>query len=116
MKDYDLSSISPIEFEELCCDILAVKFGVDVKNGKPGKDSGVDGVFRIGDKRVVVQAKHYLLSSYVGLRATLRKSEVLKARAMVALDRYILMTSCELNDENRREIVKIYGGIIKKII
>ena len=113
MNDYDLSSISPVEFEELCCDVLSVKFGAEVKNGKSGKDSGIDGIFRIGDKRIVVQAKHYLLSSYTGLRAKLLKSEVFKARAKVVSYRYILMTSCELSDSNRREIVKIYGGIIK---
>ena len=116
MAEFDLFAISDKEFEELCCDILAANFGVDVKSGKPGRDSGIDGVFRIGESRVVLQAKQYAADGYSSLRNVLKKSEVIKAKERVSGDRYILMTSCELNDDNRREIVQLYDGVIENEI
>ena len=116
MAEFDLFAISDKEFEELCCDILAANFGVDVKSGKPGRDSGIDGVFRIGESRVVLQAKQYASDGYSSLRNVLKKSEVIKAKERVSGNRYILMTSCELNDDNRREIVQLYDGVIENEI
>lgn len=113
MRDLDLFAISDREFEELCCEILAVKFKADVKHGKPGKDSGIDGVFRISSERIVVQANQYAADGYSSLKSVLKKSEVFKAKQKVAADRYILMTSCELSANNRHEILDLYNGIIR---
>lgn len=112
MTDLNLFAISDREFEDLCCDILSVKFGVDVKHGKAGRDSGIDGVFRLSDKKIVVQAKQYAANGYSSLKSVLKKSEVFKARDKISSDRYILMTSCELSTGNRDEILKLYDGII----
>lgn len=112
MVDLNLSAISDREFENLCCDILSVKFRVDVKHGKAGRDSGIDGLFRLPGKKVVVQAKQYAANGYSSLKSVLKKSEVFKARDKISSDRYILMTSCELSTGNRDEILKLYDGII----
>ena len=112
MVDLNLSAISDREFENLCCDILSVKFCVDVKHGKAGRDSGIDGLFRLPGKKVVVQAKQYAANGYSSLKSVLKKSEVFKARDKISSDRYILMTSCELSTGNRDEILKLYDGII----
>lgn len=112
MVDLNLFAISDREFENLCCDILSVKFGVDVKHGKAGRDSGIDGVFRLSDKKIVVQAKQYAADGYASLKSVLKNSEVFKARDKISSDKYILMTSCELSDANRNEILKLYDGII----
>ena len=72
MTDLNLFAISDREFEDLCCDILSVKFGVDVKHGKAGRDSGIDGVFRLSDKKIVVQAKQYATDGYASLKSVLK--------------------------------------------
>lgn len=115
MTDLNLFAISDREFEDLCCDILSVKFGVDVKHGKAGRDSGIDGVFRLSDKKIVVQAKQYAADGYASLKSVLKNSEVFKARDKISPDKYILMTSCELSAANRDEIVELYGGIISDV-
>ena len=115
MTDLNLFAISDREFEDLCCDILSVKFGVDVKHGKAGRDSGIDGVFRLSDKKIVVQAKQYAADGYASLKSVLKNSEVFKARDKISSDKYILMTSCELSAANRDEIVELYGGIISDV-
>ena len=115
MADLNLFAISDREFEDLCCDILSVKFGVDVKHGKAGRDSGIDGVFRLSDKKIVVQAKQYAADGYASLKSVLKNSEVFKARDKISSDKYILMTSCELSDANRNEILRLYGGIISDV-
>ena len=115
MYDLNLLAISDREFEDLCCDILSVKFCVDVKHGKGGRDSGIDGLFRLPGGKVVVQVKQYAANGYSSLKSVLKKSEVFKARDKFSSDRYILMTSCELSADNRDEIVRIYNGIISDV-
>ena len=115
MVDLNLFAISDREFEDLCCDILSVKFCVDVRHGKAGHDSGIDGVFRLSGKKVVVQAKQFAANGYASLKSVLKNSEVFKAREKITSDRYILMTSCELSAVNRAEIVEIYKGIISDV-
>ena len=115
MTDLNLFAISDREFEDLCCDILSVKFSVDVKHGKAGRDSGIDGVFRLSDKKIVVQAMQYAADGYASLKSVLKNSEVFKARDKISSDKYILMTSCELSAANRDEIVELYGGIISDV-
>jgi len=111
MQKKDLFAISDEEFEELCCDILAVKHHVDVSRGRPGRDSGVDGVLRIGESTTVMQAKQY--REYSQLKSTIRRSEVAKAKRLQWCECYVLMTACELNHAQRIELVAEYDGVIR---
>ena len=69
----------------------------------------------MSDKKIVVQAKQYAADGYASLKSVLKNSEVFKARDKISSDKYILMTSCELSDANRNEILKLYGGIISDV-
>ena len=113
MKEFDLLAISDHEFEELCCDILATIYSTPASYGKPGRDSGVDGALRIDVCRVVLQAKQYAENAYSGLFGTLKHTEIAKAKKLKGVDRYVLMTSCELSENNCRAIVDLYDGVIK---
>ena len=107
----DLFAVSDEEFEELCCDILAVKYHVDVSHGCPGRDSGIDGVLRIGETTIVMQAKQY--RDYLRLKHEIRHNEVAKAKKLCWCERYVLMTACELNHHQRCELVAEYDGVIR---
>ena len=109
----DFARINDKEFEALCAEVLSVKLGLDVKQGRPGPDGGKDGLFAIGDHHDgVMQAKHYLGSGVRVLINRLKNGEVQKAEAANA-KRYVLMTSCSLGPRDRNEIFDIFHGIIQ---
>lgn len=111
----DLFSISDAEFEELCCDMMSVKFCEDTKHGRRGRDFGIDGVVAKNGVRIYIQAKHYKTDGYSALRSVVKKEEVEKSKKLINCTRYILMTSCELSVPQKDEILKLYGGIITSI-
>ena len=109
----DFARINDKEFEALCAEVLSVKLGLDVKQGRPGPDGGKDGLFAIGDHHDgVMQAKHYLGSGVRVLINRLKNGEVQKAEAANA-KRYVLMTSCSLGPRDRNEIFDIFHCIIQ---
>ena len=115
MKVVDLARISDREFETLCAEVLGVKLGVNVKQGAPGPDGGIDGLFTIGEHLgCVMQAKHYLRSGVRTLINRLKSSEVQKAEAINA-KRYVLMTSCSIGPQDRNTILEIYHGLIRDV-
>jgi GTPase SAR1 family protein len=107
---YTFESLSPLEFEFLSRDLLQVEYGGYFESYPPGPDGGVDARWRRrGDPpfTVVVQYKHRVKSGFSGLEQAMRK-EAAKARA-IAADRYILATSVDLTDAQKRKLVKIIG-------
>lgn len=112
---FDLFSISDAEFEELCCDIISVKLFEDVKHGRKGRDSGIDGILAIDGGNVYLQAKHYKADGHSALKRIVTTNEAAKARKLRSCARYFLMTSCELSAQQREELVALYGGIIKSV-
>ena len=42
MPDYDFSTLSPIDFENLCRDLIQKEFNVLLESFAPGKDKGID--------------------------------------------------------------------------
>lgn len=115
MRVMDLTRITDREFETLCAEVLGMKLGVDVKQGRPGPDEGVDGLFNVdGLPGGVMQAKHYLGSGVRVLINRLRNFEVQKAGETNAR-RYVLMTSCSLGPQDRNLILDIFHGIIRTV-
>ena len=115
MRALDLARINDREFETLCAEVLGVKLGKDVKQGRPGPDGGIDGMFNVGGcPGGVMQAKHYLGSGVKALIAQLKNVEVKKAEATNA-NQYVLMTSCSLGPQDRNEILELFHGIIRSV-
>ena len=113
MEAIDLVRINDREFEALCCEVLGAELGVDVKQGRPGPDGGIDGLFVIGkDGRGVMQAKHYFRSGVSALLSRLRREEVAKAEDLRPA-RYVLMTSCVLGPSDRTKICEMFHGLIR---
>ena len=109
----DFSRISDREFEVLCSEVLSLKLGISVKQGRSGPDRGIDGSFYLdGCPGGVMQAKHYVSSGPRALITRLKNVEVQKAKSTNAT-RYVLMTSCSLNVRDRNAILGIFHGIIQ---
>lgn len=111
---YDFSKLNDREFEKLGGDIISEYFGVKVETFKAGKDGGVDGRFWLkGDKRVIIQCKHYLKTGYKGLFRKLKNEEVKKVKKLDP-EKYILITSVELNPKEKEEIKDLFFPYIKR--
>jgi len=106
MIDYDFSTLNDKEFERLVADIISTKEGCHVERFKGGKDGGKDGkFFSFGGNEIVIQCKHWLKS---GIKPLIRhlKTQELDEIQRISPKRYILATSLDLSDSNKREIMK----------
>jgi hypothetical protein len=106
---YDFSTLSPYDFEELTRDLLQAQFGLVLQSFKSGRDGGVDLRYARDDDNVVVQCKHLRKS---GFKALLKQAQA-EAEKIARFDppatRYILATTVELNDREKRELAQILG-------
>lgn len=68
---FNYENLSDYEFEILCCDIVSKKLGIQLRTFATGKDGGIDATDDTKKHNIVVQAKHYLKSSYATLYRTL---------------------------------------------
>ncbi|MHC2253794.1 DNA polymerase III delta prime subunit [Bradyrhizobium embrapense] len=99
---YDFRTLSPLDFEELVRDLLQAELGVRFESFKPGKDQGVDFRFASGDGRAIVQAKHFVGSTFPSLiRACIAEDvKIAKLRPR----RYLLATSMPLSLSQKSKI------------
>jgi hypothetical protein len=109
MPDYDFHTLSPVDFEELTRDLLQASEGIVFQSFKVGRDRGVDLRYAADDENRIVQCKHYRKSGYSALVRDLR-AEAAKIRRMdPSPTRYLLSTSVELSDANKKELAVILG-------
>ena len=69
---FNYENLSDYEFENLCCDIMSKKLGVELRIFATGRDGGIDATDDTKTHNIVVQAKHYIRSGYAVLLRTLR--------------------------------------------
>lgn len=110
---YNFSALNDKDFEQFSRDILNHHFSLDLQDFKPGRDGGIDLRHSSPENKneIVVQAKHYLKSGVKKLISDLRKKEVPKVIAL-APERYILVTSVELDSNSKDTIVEIFKPYI----
>ena len=60
---YNYANLNDAEFEALCRDIMSRKLGVPLRRFGPGKDGGVDLTDDVHTRNIIVQVKHYKLST-----------------------------------------------------
>ncbi|MBP0495751.1 restriction endonuclease [Pararoseomonas indoligenes] len=101
---YDLTRLSPIDFETLARDLLQAEWGQRLEVFKAGRDQGIDLRYsRPHGTATIIQCKHYAGSGLEALRRHLTKTEIEKLRPL-APDRYVLFTSVPLSPGNKRDI------------
>ncbi|ABQ06546.1 restriction endonuclease [Flavobacterium johnsoniae] len=119
MSNYDFSTLNPIDFEKLVCDLLNVSIksptGSMFRSFKEGKDAGVDLLRSTpnNDIEVVVQVKHFHKSSFSSLRREL-KAELEKVQKLKP-KKYIVVTSLALSMHNKKEIKDIFTPFIASL-
>lgn len=104
---FDFSTLDPIDFENLTCDLLNKRLGISLESFKEGKDQGIDLRFAVGKSgKLIIQCKHYLKSGFSNLKSKLLNAEVPK---IVKLNpsRYILVTTVPLSPKEKEELEEI---------
>lgn len=105
MNSYSFRSLSDIEFEEMCCDLLTQYLKIDFRTSPRGRDNGIDLQYRDDKVNVVVQIKHYCNSTFSNLKSSLKK-EVDKVDS-IAPTRYIVVTSLTLTPSNCDDVIAV---------
>ena len=105
--NYDFSSLSPNDFEELTRDLVGREIDERFEAFPEGPDDGMDGRHALADGNTILQAKHYYRSGFPKLKSKM-KSERTSIDALEA-KRYILATSTPLTPKNKTEMMDIIG-------
>lgn len=105
---FNFDILSPIEFEELCKDIISKKLNMDFKSFKIGKDGGID--LRNKENGVICQCKH--IKDYKNLISNLKK-EIKKIDSIKGIKKYYLMISTRLTPKNEDDLLELMSTYLK---
>ncbi len=121
MSNYDFSTLSPLDFEELACDLINANYKKSKLNGTfrtfgPGRDKGIDLLMSTptNDYEVIGQVKHYVKSNFSKLLYDLKNIEKEKIFNLKP-NNYIVVTSQELSPQNKLEIKKTFHPYINSL-
>ena len=104
---YDFAGLSPADFEDLSRDLVGRELGVRFEAFAAGPDGGIDGRHAIGEGATILQAKHYVGSTYAALKSKMKRERAWIDR--LSPTRYILTTSRPLSPSNKHELAAIIG-------
>ncbi|MGX1400080.1 hypothetical protein AB7M70_009489 [Bradyrhizobium japonicum] len=105
--NYDFSSLSHSEFEDLSRDLVGREIDLRFEAFPTGPDDGMDGRHARADGSIVMQAKHYHGSGFAALKSKIAKERLSIDR--LAATRYILVTSAPLTPKNKNALAQIIG-------
>lgn len=121
MANFDFSTLSSSDLEELFCSLLNAKeqnegSKIIFRTFKDGKDKGIDILYSTlkKDFEIVGQVKHYYRSGYNALVTHLRNSEKQKVDKL-APNRYLFATSVDINVENVIEIRDVFRPYLRSL-
>lgn len=106
--DYDFTTLSPEDFENLVSDLLSSEWGAQLESYKEGKDGGVDlqnSRLIKGQVLTIIQCKRYKPDDFAQLKRSI-KNELEKLQK-IKPERYILATSTKLSLANKRALMKL---------
>jgi len=113
MSNYDFKVLSPVDFEDLCRDLLQIKLNCHLESFKIGRDKGIDLKYSTDDlNTLVIQCKHYSRSTFSNLKSNLKNKELPKVKKLNP-QRYMVATSLGLTDSDKDEIIEIFKPYIK---
>lgn len=102
----NLDSLSDIEFEELCADLLRKELGTKVERFSAGSDKGTDLRWQENNAVSIGQCKHYSKTPFSGLLAA-AKTEVPKVQSL-APNRYLFLTSQTLSVTQKDQLYELF--------
>lgn len=115
MDSFDLSRLTPHDFEEVCKDLFEDILNTPLEIFGEGKDQGVDLRYVApGEPNIqtIIQCKHRFNSSSSALQRHLEKSELPKVRALRPT-RYLLGTSTRLTVSAKDKITQMLSPFVR---
>jgi hypothetical protein len=110
MDNYDLLSLSWIEFEDLTRDLLQAEFNLFIESFTPGRDDGIDLRFAFtDDKKSIIQCKR--LENFNPLYSQLKKEK--EKLSNKNIDRYYISTTVGLTPKRKNKIYQLFYPLIK---
>ncbi|SHL33763.1 nSTAND3 domain-containing NTPase [Chryseobacterium polytrichastri] len=120
MAQYDFSTLSSSDLEDLVCDLLNAEVPNDspikYKTFKDGKDQGIDLLYSTehNTHEHVGQVKHYYRTGFDGMFRKLENEEVEKVKKLAPTN-YIFATSVDLGVGDTKKISDIFHPYIKNL-
>jgi hypothetical protein len=111
--NYTFQNLSPADFEDLTRELIGRELGVRFEAFAAGPDGGMDGRHAKGQKTTILQAKHYVGSTFAMLNSALKRER--KAVGKLAPKRYVLATSRPLTPQNKTKLADSIGSALKNI-
>lgn len=118
MSNYDFSTLGPLDFEELACDLINASYKNSDLEGTfrtfgPGRDKGIDLLLSTptNNYEVIGQVKHYVKSPFSKLLSDLKNIERDKVFNLKP-NRYVVVTSQELSPQNKLLIKEVFHPYI----
>lgn len=108
---YDFRSLLPADFEDLARDLAGKHVGCRFEAFGPGPDDGIDGRHSAAAGTVILQAKHYVDSTFPVLRTAMRRERPSIDR--LAAHRYVLATSRSLTPANKTTLAGEIGPSLR---
>jgi hypothetical protein len=107
---YSFDILSPLDFEELCRDLLQKELNITFESFTEGKDGGIDFRYSDGTNLIILQCKRFTKDTFSSLETELKK-ELSKVKTLNPT-RYILMTSFGLTPANEKTILDLFSPYI----
>ena len=105
--NYDFTSLSPSDFEDLIADLFSLHWGNRLESFKAGKDGGIDlrhARVPEGEPTTIVQCKRYAPHKF----SELLRAAKLEKKKLDGLkpERYVLVTSVPLSAGNKKDLLE----------
>ena len=110
MNNYDFNTqLTPLEFEDLGCDIVELRENITLERFKKNNDLGIDGRHINGDGVLIVQCKRV---KNINTLISQLKNEELKKVMNINPKRYILVLSSNPTVKQKIKIFDLFRGFI----
>ncbi len=100
------ANLDPIDFENLCVDIMEQKLAIDLRTFGSGADDGIDLIDDLVKKNIVIQVKRYINSPFHSLYSSLKK-ELVKVKK-INPNSYYICCSKQLTPQNILDIYTLF--------
>jgi energy-coupling factor transporter ATP-binding protein EcfA2 len=108
---YTFHNLSPADLEDLTRDLIGRELGARFEGFAAGPDGGMDGRHAKGARSVILQAKHYVGSTFAVLGTALKRERT--SIDKLSPTRYLLATSKSLTPRNKASLAGILGPWLK---
>jgi energy-coupling factor transporter ATP-binding protein EcfA2 len=110
---YDFINLSPADFEDLVRELIGQELKIRFEAFSAGPYGGMDCRHSAGAKVTILQAKHYVGSTFAKLKSALKKERSSVDKVRPKPKRYVLATSRPLTPANKAALAEIIGPALK---